>query len=241
MVCLANLLGEPSCLTAKTMSEYSPSHQPAPQLHVRIYSFAGMPSSLLREVESEAARVLRSVKIELKWMDCTSIALPASCMSARLPTDLTVRFVRKALPQVSTAALGATASSGDDDGAAFIFYDRIVALQRYARFLYQMLGRVMAHEIAHLLLPQQGHSNFGLMRGQWRTSDMDYSSAGCLGFPRTLWRSCRRRRSGESPTRVGTWRSNHQACSSILRAQCLRKNIWSVSANATQRHNHQYR
>ena len=184
MVCLANLLGEPACLTAKTISESSLSHQPAPELHVRIYSFAGMPPSLLGEAEFEAARLLHSVKIELKWVDCTSRALPASCLSPRLPTDLIVRFVRKALPQMSTAVLGATASSGNSDGAAFIFYDRIAALQTHARFLPYMLGRVMAHELAHLLLPQQGHSDFGLMRGEWRANDMDYSSAACLGLPR---------------------------------------------------------
>lgn len=186
MVCLANLLGEPACLTAKTISDSSLSHHPAPELHVRIYSFAGMQTSLLGKAEFEAARLLHSVKIELKWVDCTSLGLPASRLSPRLPSDLIVRCVRKALPQVSTAVLEATTSLGDGDGAAFVFYDRIAALQTHARFLPYMLGRVMAHEIAHLLLPQQGHSNFGLMRSQWWTNDMDYSSGACMGLPRSL-------------------------------------------------------
>ena len=44
-------------------------------------------------------------------------------------------------------------------------------------------GRVMAHEITHLLLGTQGHSDLGLMRGHWNTDDLRIASSACLGLP----------------------------------------------------------
>jgi hypothetical protein len=109
--------------------------------------------------------------------------VPVSCMSPQLPTDLIVRILPKALPNASGSALGITDSSDRDD-AAFIFYDRIVALRTHTTFLPAVLGRVIAHEIIHLLLPEQEHSELGLMRGQWALEDLRLTSSTCLGLPR---------------------------------------------------------
>ncbi|MFZ0590785.1 MAG: hypothetical protein WAM39_09900 [Bryobacteraceae bacterium] len=181
-ICLANLLGYPRLLKGKANTGFSLAHQSTPELNVRVYSFAGLSSWVLRGAEIEAARMLHSVHIELKWIDCTSPVVHASCMSIQLPTDLIVRFLPKALSQVSTSALGIAGSSGDY-GTAFIFYDRVAALRTHTRFLPPMIGRVMAHEITHLLLPQQGHSDLGLMRAQWSADDLEPLSSACLGLP----------------------------------------------------------
>ncbi len=63
---------------------------------------------------------------------------------------------------------------------AFIFYDRVVALQSSTSVLYAMLGRVLAHEITHLLLPREEHSPLGLMRGDWAPEDLIFASPACL-------------------------------------------------------------
>jgi hypothetical protein len=42
--------------------------------------------------------------------------------------------------------------SSPDNAAAFIFYDRVAALQRSTSLLQTMFGRVVAHEIVHLLM-----------------------------------------------------------------------------------------
>ena len=96
-------------------------------------------------------------------------------------TDLIIRFLPNALPQARPSALGIATSSANS-GTAFLFYDRILALQSPRRMLFTVLGRVLAHEITHLLLPMQGHSDYGLMRGHWSTSDLDFTSTACLGL-----------------------------------------------------------
>lgn len=161
----------------------SPGDKSTPQLSVRVYSFAGLSPGLLQAAEVEADRLLSNVPVDLNWVDCTSQSVSAACMSDLAPTDLVIRVFAKALPQASPDALG-IASSKRQDAIAFIFYDRIIALRTQATPLPSIVGRVLAHEIVHELLPGQSHSDFGLMRGQWSTSDLRMDSSACMGFPR---------------------------------------------------------
>jgi hypothetical protein len=143
--------------------------------------------------------MLRAVSIEWKWINCTSRVLSESCPSPQLRTDLTIRFLPKALPQASVRALGAAASSADY-ATAFIFYDRILALRTHTHLLPPMLGRVLAHEITHLLLPQEDHTGFGLMRSQWSADDLLFTSTACLGLSARPFSSC----IGRALRRMGT-------------------------------------
>lgn len=176
LLCLANLPG------ATAMVDLSLAPQSTPELKVRVYSFPGFSTPMLTDVEREAIRMLHPVHMRLSWIDCTTRPFPVSCSSPQMPTDLVVRFLAKALPQASASALG-IAGSTDGQGVAFIFYARVLALRTHSRPLPPMLGRVMAHEITHLLLPEQGHSDIGLMRGQWTADDLRITSSACLGLP----------------------------------------------------------
>jgi hypothetical protein len=151
-------------------------------LNIRVYGFQGLPLEALPEAYTEAERLLRPSAIGLKWVDCTSLALSNECTAPQLPADLTVRIVADALPPASARALGLAAWSGDL-AAAFIFYDRVAALRTSTRFVPTILGRVMAHEITHLLLGPDSHSEVGLMRGQWSADDLRTVNSAWLGLP----------------------------------------------------------
>jgi|SRR5579871_4387243 len=153
-----------------------------PELNIRVYGFDGLPHDALPEAYTEAGRLLTPVAIGLKWIDCTSSALSAECTTPQLPSDLTVRIVASALPPATPNALGLAAWSGDL-AAAFIFYDRVAALRTSTRFVPSILGRVMAHEITHLLLGSQSHSEIGLMKGQWNADDLRTVNSAWLGLP----------------------------------------------------------
>jgi len=183
-ISLAGFLTIPASCIARAASGSSAGHQPAAKLNVRVYGFQGLSAWTLQGAETEAARVLRPVNIELTWVDCDAHVPAASCVSPQGSDDLIVRFVAKALPVASDHALGITGSSGDA-AVAFIFYDRVAAFRTHTRNLPAMLGRVVAHEITHLLLPQQGHSGMGLMRGEWAADDLQIASTKCLGLSAT--------------------------------------------------------
>lgn len=169
-------------LIAAQNPDFSPVHQSTPELKIRVYGFPGLSASVLGGAYKEATRMLESVAIQLTWVDCTARTLTPSCAAPQLPTDLTLRIIPEPLPPASTRALGMTASTGDS-AAAFIFYDRVVAQRTHTRLLPAILGRVMAHEITHILLPDQDHSELGLMRGQWSPDDLRSTSGACLGLP----------------------------------------------------------
>jgi hypothetical protein len=183
-ICLiAWLAGFPSWrteLSARNAPEVSIGNKSTPELTVRVYKFPGLSDWVLNEAYAEAARILRPVPIKLKWVDCTS-SVSASCTSPLLPTDLIIRVLANALPQATESALG-LASSGES-AAAFIFYDRVVAQRTHTRLLPTILGRAMAHEITHLLVPQQDHSDLGLMRREWSADDLGFANSACLGLP----------------------------------------------------------
>ncbi len=80
-------------------------------------------------------------------------------------------------------ALGALSLSLERDPIVWIFYWRIErAAHRAAVDRAIVLGHVMAHEIAHALLPVAGHGESGLMRGAWRSTDLVAAWQGQLRF-----------------------------------------------------------
>jgi hypothetical protein len=155
--------------------------QSTPTVRVLVYSFSGLSPTVLQEAETEALRLLHPASLQLEWIDCTGRVLPASCLSAQMPTDLVLRVLAKALPQASASTLGIAGSSAEY-ATAFLFYDRVLALRTPTRLLGVMLGRVMAHEIVHLLVPEEEHAHLGLMRGQWSADDLQISSTACSGL-----------------------------------------------------------
>lgn len=165
---------------AKVPSDFTTKS--TPQLRVRVYSFPGLPAGVLRSAEMEADRLLRDGHINFDWIDCTLRNPSRACTLDLTPQDLVVRVVAKALPQASTPALG-IAGSSNGDATAFLFYDRMLALRSYVRPLSSIFGRVLAHEIVHMLLPAQGHSELGLMRALWSTDDLRPESFACSGLP----------------------------------------------------------
>ena len=80
-------------------------------------------------------------------------------------------------------ALGALSQGVGRDPIVWIFVKRIErTAQRAAVDGAIVLGHVMAHEIAHALLPVAGHSKSGLMRATWRSADLVEAVQGQLRF-----------------------------------------------------------
>ena len=183
MYALATCLSAPAPLPAKTHHGALVSAKFTPQLTARIYSFPGLSPWILRNAEAEATHAMRDVALTLVWMDCTAKVLSGVCLAPPAPGDLIVRILKKALPQASGAALGINDSS-DSSAAAFVFYDRVFALRSYTLSVPVMLGRVIAHEITHLLLPREPHSNGGLMKAQWTAEDLQPQRSAGLGLAR---------------------------------------------------------
>jgi hypothetical protein len=131
-----------------------------------------VPPELLVKAERIAGDVYRDVGVALDWNEDGCNADGRSFIvnvAARDASD-------EALPEL-TLGFAEPGSS-----AATVLYDQIGVVSRRHRVKREvLLGYVMAHEIAHLLLPPHSHSIAGLMRA---TLDLEMAAAKRLRFTR---------------------------------------------------------
>jgi len=86
--------------------------------------------------------------------------------------------------RVEEGALGFAAVPTEGMGRiAYAIYDRVRdTAARAAMNEDELLGFVIAHEIAHLMLPRGAHAETGLMRGHWNVRDFQQIDVIKLGF-----------------------------------------------------------
>jgi hypothetical protein len=155
---------------------------------VRTYNTYGVSEHAARIASRTVKRLLSDAGIDAKWRDCRIVGRPAEpdtdpCADQVRPNELIVRLVagKAAAPREDgTVTLGDSFIDpvSKTGSLATVYPDRVglVALALRADFG-MMVGRAIAHEIAHLLLGSQQHSRFGLMRGTWRATAMVPSDA----------------------------------------------------------------
>ena len=140
---------------------------------------------------------MKAAGVAVTWPRCP-------CLSTVSPAELVVRITR-ASPASTPGSLGFSfVDMGLKAGTlATVFTDRVQALAALADVdAGELLGRVIAHEIAHLLLGTRDHGPHGLMRGEWRASELarqrpsDWRLARAEGLK---IRQAIRRRSTDSP------------------------------------------
>ena len=96
------------------------------------------------------------------------------CLSPVSPGELVVR-ITASVPASTPGSLGFSfVDIGRQAGTlATVFADRVHAMAAMAGVDDgELLGRVIAHEISHLLLGSRDHGPHGLMRGEWRPSEL---------------------------------------------------------------------
>jgi hypothetical protein len=152
-------------------------------LTARFYSVADVPPSDRVIATQVAANILRAAGIDVRWTDCkdrfssNQHATSPVCLTPPNPDEVIVRFVSS--PQPASRVTVSADSLGDayvDTAAAAgslatVYVDRVENMARAAGVdAGTLLGRVMAHEIGHLLLGTPTHRPSGLMRAQWSTT-----------------------------------------------------------------------
>lgn len=156
--------------------------QEVPQLTIRLYGHRALSAYGFGSAEHEAERMLHTARIRLNWLDCLGPVIPSACTLQALPTDLDIYFWRTAPRSSPPGEAAKSASERGKPAAVFVFFDRVFALSANSVLLPTILGRILAHEIAHVLLPREHHSTGGLMRGRWSSDDLKLGSTSCLGL-----------------------------------------------------------
>ena len=143
------------------MAEAADHESGAVVLHVT--NRAGIGSADLAVAEAEADRVFAAVGVRTVWRDAAAPAEDRESSALHLSIVLLSPEMvqRRASEGVGDDVLGTANRAA---GWAYIFSERITALAaRTHTDARVLLGRVMAHEIGHLLLSTAGHGNRGIM------------------------------------------------------------------------------
>jgi hypothetical protein len=140
-------------------------------LVVHVYDTAGISARELELARADAGHALAAIGIEPIWRPCHTgdcIVRPPK------PQDVVIRIVKSG-PWSLRGSLGfSTIDTKEGSGTlATILVDRIDAMAADAGVERgALLGRVIAHEIGHLLLGTTSHGGRGLMRALWLTSEL---------------------------------------------------------------------
>jgi len=152
-------------------------------IRIRIYNYAGIEEGQLSAGQKIADRVLEKAGIHATWQDCPvrtdrkqSMPTCADDLSKLVLYVYLVERLERTVPSVPRNALGFSIIPEENEGAtmAYVGYPRVCALASSISFrAEELLGLVMAHEVGHVLLGTNAHSNQGIMRATWRRRHLD--------------------------------------------------------------------
>jgi hypothetical protein len=146
-------------------------------LVLQLHNFAGAPPAIVDQAKRELTRVYENIGVPVEWdRPDDHHATPAIriILITRESGDL------RRTPQ---AVMGATVRTEHGTPVVYVFYRRVeVEAQRYAVSIALVLACAFAHEVGHVLMPDRGHSQEGLMRACWNRDDFNSADRGQLLF-----------------------------------------------------------
>jgi hypothetical protein len=174
-------------------------------LRVSVFDDAGVGAATLRNAQQEASRLFRRANIEVLWLQCPQnrperISF-GRCSEVSFPSHLLLRIARRSRG-ATKSTMGMTFQSAGGEGCyTDLFYEPILELQMKNHLgAATILGHVMAHELGHLLLGTNSHSNDGLMRARWNPGELAQAAKGNLLFSAEESTRMRNRLTGDHPS-----------------------------------------
>lgn len=158
------------------LSSLLSSHPGKLHIVLRTYDAFGVAAGEMDEARVTVDDLLRSASVHVEWRACPA-ARPSS--DAGEPpcgdlasAELMVRIVA-ATPATTPSSLGSALLDPGGGVLATVYADRVGWLaDRLCVAPGRLLGRVIAHEVGHLLLGAPAHGSRGLMRARWSASEM---------------------------------------------------------------------
>ena len=158
----------------------------SPTITVQIYNYSLASPTVLVEAEREAGRILRMAGLRAVWLECpvvpSTLGSRGHCEKAPEATDLRLRV------------LGAPITNMFQD-TVFGFTVHPVLASVYYEYAWRraksddaefeipiILGCAIAHELGHLLLGANSHSDKGIMQPRWEPNQVRQLMMGTLLF-----------------------------------------------------------
>jgi hypothetical protein len=155
-------------------------------LEIRVENYSRATPATLVRAEREASQILQKTGLQTEWTNCTIEGLnenrSESCLgsveSAGVELRIVVETGRKHLRD-SEFGFAVVPSF------ARVYYERVTRVAAFDDAVFEgpiLLGCVIAHEIGHLLLGPNSHSQSGIMLARWERQQIRQAVTGRLLF-----------------------------------------------------------
>lgn len=132
-------------------------------LHVSNY--ARLSPSDVNGAEEEATRIYKAADIKVVWVNPGAAESEAYAGALHLTVLLLNREMAQHKIDADQIPQNVLGQAGHATGRAYIFCHRISAVaDTHGQDFATVLGRVLAHEAGHMVLPVHSHSDTGIMR-----------------------------------------------------------------------------
>lgn len=188
-------------LTGHSRTAAGASSEAGPAITIHVYNYAGVAPEILVKAETVAMQIFRKTGLETRWVDVPLTAEKNEVSSTGHPaftlTDIQLKILPREMSNrlgLPNNVLGLAPGAGPDRRMVYVFDGQVQNLfwslwrTHYSCCMdrplskAQILGHAIAHELGHLLLNQQAHSQHGIMRGDWDLADLRDASHGQLLF-----------------------------------------------------------
>ena len=151
----------------------------APVVRIRILDYARIANDVIAQAQQQVTDIYEIIGVQMRWQVTVCPPVPSSSVADTLaaPSDFVLIVPSPKMSRrlnVAPNVLGMAIVPPQGGGQiAYVLFDRVTRVARAARSdVTDVLGRVMAHEIGHLMLPDGSHSGSGLMRADWNIREL---------------------------------------------------------------------
>jgi hypothetical protein len=155
-------------------------------LRVRVNNYTQASPAILAGAEREAGRILGNAGLRTVWLDCSAGHSTADsqdpCREPLEATDIALRVLSESTQNKFQDTVFGFAVV---PVLASVYYDYAAHLARSDNAEFEIpiiLGCVIAHEVGHLLLGSNSHSDSGIMQGHWERGQIRQAVTGTLLF-----------------------------------------------------------
>lgn len=151
-------------------------------ISVRLHDYASLSDADLLETQEQVSEIYARVGVALDWRvpvhaDRVHAGLetwpsdPAATLSVLIVTEDMARGIR-----IRDEVAGYAAVNPSGGSVAFMVSNRAQRIATCARVtLPRVASSVIAHELAHLLMPNRPHSHDGIMKANWQPLDFRFA------------------------------------------------------------------
>jgi hypothetical protein len=156
---------------------------------IAVHNHAGVAANTLVQMERTASSIFKEAGVNVDWVNCdlppVAVEIAGSCRITEFPKHLQLTIARRS--KNLTDSVFGVSYLGEDGSGCYSNVFSEPAEELHARLyvnLGTLLGHVVAHELGHLLLGRNAHSDTGIMRPHWNERDLAKAGKGELLFTR---------------------------------------------------------